>query len=333
MAVNASAPDCCACLRALRFARAFFLLLACGCAAAQPYPSRPIHLVVPFSPGGGVDISARIVGQKLAEALGVSAVIDNRPGAGTIIGTQLVAKATPDGYTLVMVSSAHAINPGLYRKLPYDSVKDFAPVTVVIFAPGMLVAGPGIRARNVKEFIALARSKPGQMTYSSAGNGSSGHLAMELLKSMSSIDLIHVPYKGGGDLIGDLVGGRIDVSIPSIAAALPLVKAGKLTALAVTSMARTTATPEVPTMAEAGVPGYEAASWYALLAPAGTPRVIVDRLSAETVRVLRRQDVRERLLAEGLEPAGSTPHELAARIKEEIVKWQHVIHSAGIKIE
>ncbi|MEK7876878.1 MAG: tripartite tricarboxylate transporter substrate binding protein [Pseudomonadota bacterium] len=306
---------------------------ACQVAFGQPYPARPIRLVVPFPAGGGVDISARLVGQKLAERLGGSVVVDNRSGAAGIIGTGIVARAQPDGYTLGMVAAGHTINPGLYPRLPYDAVKDFAPISLVVLAPGILVVGLNVRARTAMEFIELARAKPGQMTFSSAGTGSPPHLAMELLKTMMGIDLIHVPYKGGAEYMADVAGGRIDATITSIAAVLPLVKSSRVRALAVSSRTRAAATPDVSTMIEAGVRGYEAVSWYGLLAPAGTPRGIVERLSAETVRVLRMDDVRERLIGQGLEPVGNTPQELAARIGEEIPKWNRVIQAAGIRIE
>jgi tripartite-type tricarboxylate transporter receptor subunit TctC len=238
-------------------------------AAAQPYPSKPIRLIVPFTAGGGTDISARVVGQKLSERLGTSVVIDNRTGAGGMVGTEIVARAAPDGYTLVLVSSSHAINPSLHRRLPYDSIRDFAPVTLVVLSPGVLVVHPAVPARTVKEFVDWVRSKPGQLTYGSAGNGTPVHLSMELLKSIEKIDIVHAPYKGAAAAIPDLLGGQIVAMIPSTASVLPLVKAGKLRALAVTSRTRTAAAPEVPTMIESGVPGYEASSWYGLLAPAG----------------------------------------------------------------
>jgi tripartite-type tricarboxylate transporter receptor subunit TctC len=306
---------------------------ACGSALAQSYPSRPIRLIVPFTAGGGTDISARIVGQRLGERLGTSIVIDNRTGAGGMVGTEIVARASPDGYSLVLVSSSHAINPSLHRTLPYDAVKDFAPVTLVVLSPGILVVNPAIPARSVKEFIDLVRSKPGQLTYASAGNGTPVHLSMELLKSVAGIDIVHVPYKGSAAVMTDILSGRIAAMIPSVASVLPLVKAGKLNALAVTSRTRTAAAPDVPTMIEAGVPGYDAASWYGLLAPAATPRAIVNRLNAETVRVLRMDDVRERLIGQGLDPVGNSAQEFAARIGEEIAKWRGVVKAAGVKLE
>jgi tripartite-type tricarboxylate transporter receptor subunit TctC len=302
-------------------------------AGAQSYPSKPIRLIVPFTAGGGTDISARIVGQKLSERLNTGVVVDNRTGAGGIVGTEIVAKAAPDGYTLVLVSSSHAINPSLHRKLPYDSVRDFAPVALVVLSPGMLVVNPAVPARSVKEFVDWVRSKPGQLTYGSAGNATPVHLAMELLKSTERIDIVHAPYKGAAAAIPDLLGGHIVAMIPSTASVLPLVKAGKLRGLAVTSRARTAAAPDVPTMIESGVPDYDASSWYGLLAPAGTPRAIVARLNAGTEQVLHMSDVRERLIAQGLDPAGGAPAEFAKKIDDELVKWARVIKAAGLKPE
>ncbi len=302
---------------------------------AQTYPTKPIRLIVPFTAGGGTDISARIVGQKLSERLGAGAgvVVDNRTGAGGIVGTEIVARAAPDGYTLVLVSSSHAINPSLHKKLPYDSVKDFAPVSLVVMSPGMLVVNNSVPARNVKEFVEWVRSKPGQLTYGSAGTATPVHLSMELLKSMERMDIVHAPYKGAGAAIPDLLGGHIVAMIPSTASVLSLVKAGKLRALAVTSRARTISAPDVPTMIEAGIPGYEASSWYGLLAPANTPRAIVTRLSAEIAQIVKMADVRERLVPQGLDPVGSTPAEFAATINAELAKWAGVIKAAGLKPE
>jgi len=320
-------------IRARIYQLVFYLVVAIAATAgyAQQFPSHPIHIVVPVPPGGGVDASARLVGQKIGDRLGTTVVIDNRPGANGLIGTEAVARAAPDGYTLIMVSMSHAINPSFYPKIPYDSVKDFAPVSLVVTAPGLLVVGPSLKVRTVREFIEAAKSRPGQITVSSGGNGSPGHLALELMKKIAGIDVIHVPYKGGGDVMTDVIGGRVDATIPGIASALPMVKAGKATALAVTSSRRAATAPDVPTMAEAGLPGYEAASWYALLAPAGTPREIVDTLSRETAQALKVNEVRERLIAQGLDPAASTPAELSKKIVDEIDKWHRLIQSAGIK--
>ncbi len=309
------------------------IALVAADAGAQSFPARPIRLVVPFTAGGGTDISARVVGQKLGGRLGTSVVIDNRTGAGGIVGTEIVAKAAPDGYTLVLVSSSHAINPSLHRRLPYDSIKDFAPVTLVVLSPGVLVVNPAVPARNVKEFIELVRAKPGQLTYGSAGNGTPVHLAMELLKSIEGIDIVHVPYKGAAAAIPDLLGGQIVAMIPSTASVLPLVKAGKLRALAVTSKTRTAAAPEVPTMIESGVRDYDASSWYGLLAPAGTPRAVVERLNQETVQVLRMNDVRERLIGQALDPVGNSAQDFAAQIKAEIAKWSRVVQASGARID
>ena len=302
-------------------------------ATTQTYPGKPIRLIVPFTAGGGTDISARVVGQKLSERLGAGVVVDNRTGAGGIVGTEIVARAAPDGYTLVLVSSSHAINPSLHKRLPYDSVKDFAPVSLVVLSPGMLVVNNSVPARTVREFVEWVRSKPGQLTYGSAGNATPVHLSMELLKSVERMDIVHAPYKGAAAAIPDLLGGHIVAMIPSTASVLPLVRGGKLRALAVTSKARTAAVPEVPTMIEAGVPDYEASSWYALLAPANTPRAIVTRLSSQIAQIVRMNDVRERLVQQGLDPVGGTPAELAATLNDELAKWSRVIKAAGLKPE
>ncbi len=300
---------------------------------AQSYPSKPVRLVVPFTAGGGTDIAARIVGRKLSEELGVSVVIDNRGGAGGTVGTDLVARALPDGYTLVMVSGSHSINPGLYRSLPYDTVRAFAAITQVVLAPGVLVVHPALGARSVRELIDLARARRGELSYASAGRGTPPHLAMELLKSVTGTAFVHVPYKGSSAMIPDLLGGQIAATIPSIPAVLPLVKAGRLLALAVTSRARSAAAPEVPTMIEAGVPDYEASSWYGLLAPAATPPAIIERLHRASVQSLRANDIRERLIEQGLDPVGNTPQQFAAVINEEITRWRRVINASGGAIE
>ncbi len=300
---------------------------------AQSYPSKPVRLVVPFTAGGGTDIAARIVGRKLSEELGVSVVIDNRGGAGGTVGTDLVARALPDGYTLAMVSGSHSINPGLYRSLPYDTVRSFAAITQVVLAPGVLVVHPALGARSVRELIDLARARRGELSYASAGRGTPPHLAMELLKSVTGTAFVHVPYKGSSAMIPDLLGGQIAATIPSIPAVLPLVKAGRLLALAVTSRARSAAAPEVPTMIEAGVPDYEASSWYGLLAPAATPPAIIERLHRASVQSLRANDIRERLIEQGLDPVGNTPQQFAAVINEEITRWRRVINASGGAIE
>ncbi len=300
---------------------------------AQSYPSKPVRLVVPFTAGGGTDIAARIVGRKLSEELGVSVVIDNRGGAGGTVGTDLVARALPDGYTLAMVSGSHSINPGLYRSLPYDTVRAFAAITQVVLSPGVLVVHPALGARSVRELIDLARARRGELSYASAGRGTPPHLAMELLKSVTGTAFVHVPYKGSSAMIPDLLGGQIAATIPSIPAVLPLVKAGRLLALAVTSRARSAAAPEVPTMIEAGVPDYEASSWYGLLAPAATPPAVIERLHRASVQSLRANDIRERLIEQGLDPVGNMPQQFAAVINEEITRWRRVINASGGAIE
>jgi tripartite-type tricarboxylate transporter receptor subunit TctC len=274
-----------------------------------------------------------VVSRRLAERLATTIVIDNRGGAGGVLGTDIVARAAPDGYTLVMVSGSHAINPALYRGLPYDTLRAFAPVTQVVLAPGILVVHPGLGTRTLREFIDLARARRGALTYASAGRGTPPHLAMELLKSSAGFALVHVPYKGSSAMIPDLLGGQIAATIPSIPSVLPLVKAGRLTALAVTSRARAAAAPEVPTMIEAGVPDYEASSWYGLLAPAATPPAIVGRIHRETVQVLRADDVRERLVEQGLDPVGNTPQEFATLIAAEIARWRRLVGAAGAVVE
>ncbi len=309
------------------------LAVAGVAALAQSYPSKPVRLVVPFTAGGGTDIAARVVGRKLSEELGVSVVIDNRGGAGGTVGTDLVARALPDGYTLAMVSGSHTINPGLYRGLPYDTVRAFAAITQVVLSPGVLVVHPALGARSVRELIDLARARRGELSYASAGRGTPPHLAMELLKSVTGMAFVHVPYKGSSAMIPDLLGGQISATIPSIPSVLPLVKAGRLLALAVTSRARSAAAPEVPTMIEAGVPDYEASSWYGLLAPAATPPAIIERLHRATVQSLRANDIRERLIEQGLDPVGNTPQQFAAIISEEITRWRRVIHASGGAIE
>jgi len=304
-------------------------------ATAQPqdYPAKPIRVVVPFPPGGGTDLMARTVVQKLGESLGATIVIDNRGGAGGTIGTELVAKSPPDGYVLLVVSASHAINPGLYRKLPYDSVRDFTPVTMLTSGPGLLVVHPSVPVRTVKEFIALARSRPGQLNYASAGIGTPPHLAGELFKTLAGVDIVHVPYKGNGPAYTDLIGGHVSVMFPTIPTAIPHVRTGKLRALAVTTRQRTAITPELPTISESGVPGYDVSSWYGLLAPAGTPAATVARLQREIVKVLRLPDISEKLMAQGLDLVGNTPEEFAAILKSEIAKWAKVVTASGARVD
>ena len=300
-------------------------------AAAQTYPTRPIRLVVPSSPGGGTDITGRIVANKLSEQLGQPVVVDNRAGAGTIIGIEIAAKAPPDGYTLLMGLSTLAINPSMYAKLPYDALRDLAPISLAVLSPNILTVHPSVPAKTVKEFIALAKAKPGTITFGSAGQATSPHLSGELLKVLAKIDIVHVPFKGSGQSVISSISGEIAANFPSVPTAIPYIKAGKLRGLGVTMAKRTAALPDVPSIAEAGVPGYEATQWFGMLAPAGTPRPIIDRLNQEMVKLLKSPDVRDRLIADGADPAPTTPEEFGAYIKSETEKWTKVIKAAGIK--
>ncbi len=301
--------------------------------AEDAYPSKPVRFIVPSAAGGGTDIVTRAVAQKLAESLGQQFLVENRPGAGQMIGIEAAARAPADGYTLLMAASTLAINPIMYKKVSYDPVRDFAPITQAASVPNVLVVNPSLPVRSVAALIALAKQRPGEIAYASAGIGTSPQMSVELLKSMAGIDLVHVPYKGTSPGVIDLLAGQVSVMTPNVLTALPYIKAGRLRALAVTSARRSAALPEVPTMAEAGLPGYESSQWYGVLAPAGTPRDIVIRLNAEIVRALQAADVRGRLAADGAEPVGGSPAEFAALIKSEISKWAKVAAAAGIRPE
>ncbi len=308
------------------------LLAFCTAGAlGQSYPTRAIKLVVPSSPGGGTDIVARILGQKLSEQLGQQFVVENRAGAGTVIGNDAVAKSAPDGYTLLMGLSTLAINPSMYAKLPYDALRDFAPISQSVSACNILILHPSVPAKTVVELIALARAKPGSLTFGSAGMGTNPHLSGELFKSLARIDMVHVPFKGSGQSIISQLAGEIAANFPSVPTAMPYIKAGRLRGIGVTTLKRVEVLPDVPSIAEAGLPGYEATQWFGLLAPAGTPRPIIDRLYQESSRALRSADMKERMTAEGLEVVGSTPEEFASYIRAETEKWTQVIKAAGIK--
>src|SRR5712692_5403051 len=301
---------------------------------AQGYPSKPIRLIVPFAAGGGNDNVARLVGKRLSESLGQQVVIDNRPGAGGVVGAELAAKSAPDGYTLFLGGvGSHAINPNLHDRLPYDPIKDFAPVALLASAPLILVVHPSVPAGSIREFTALARSKPGQLNYASNGNGSSSHLAAVMFEAMAGVAMVHVPYKGLSPALADLLSGRVQLMFSSVVAILPHIKAGKLRGLAVTGSKRLSSMPELPTIAESGLPGYEASSWYGVLAPAGTPREIIARLNAETVKALEQPEVRNSLLAEGAEPIGGPPEKFAAHIKSENERLGKLIRDAKIRLE
>ena len=315
-------------------------LLVAGMAQAQPaqqaasaYPLRPIRLIVPFAPGGSNDIMARLIGQKFGEAFGQQVVIDNRAGASGLIGTDLAAKAPPDGYTLLMMSLTLAVNPSLFRKLPYDTEKDLLPVTLVASAPLMLVVHPSLPAKSVKELIAHAKANPGKLNFGSGGPGTTPHLAGEMLKTMAGLQMTHVPYKGGGPALADLVGGQIQLMLENIPSTLPFVKGEKLRALGVTGLKRSALVPDLPTLDEAGLKGYEIVGWNGLFVPAGTPRAIVTRLHGETVKALAQPDMKARLATLGAEGVGSTPEEFKAFVKAEIGKWARVVKQAGLKAE
>ena len=307
------------------------LLLSGAAAHAQTYPTKPIRMVVASAAGGILDTVGRTIAAKLSESLGQQVVIDNRPGAGGIIGTEIVAKAAPDGYTLGKVATSHAINPGVYSKMPYDTLKDFAPVSHTVNLTNMLVVPASFPANNVRELIALAKAQPKKITFGSAGNGQSNHLSGELLKSMAGIDIVHVPYKGSAPALTDVLAGNISMMFVDILSALPHVKAGRLKVLAVTGLKRAAAVPEYPTVDESGVPGFNGNSWLGLVAPAGTPRDIVARLSTEVAKALNSPDVRERFLAQGVEPVGSTPEQFAAFIESEIPRWGSAARAAGAR--
>jgi tripartite-type tricarboxylate transporter receptor subunit TctC len=308
--------------------------LAASCVNAQaPYPTKPVRIVVPSSAGGGTDIIARVLSPKLTQALGQQVVIDNRPGAGTMIGGELVAKAPPDGYTLLMCLSTLATNPLIYRKVPYDALTDFAPITRVVTASNILVVHPSLPPRTVRELIAFAKARAGQLNFGSAGLGTNPHLSMELFLSMTGLKMVHVPYKGSAPAIIDLLAGHVVVMSATALTGIPHVRAGRLRALGVTGSKRMDVAPDVPTIAEAGVPGYEAVQWYGMVAPANTPREVITRLNREMVAILKAPDVKEKFAADGADPAGTSPEEFGRFIKLETEKWQKVAKAAGIKPE
>ena len=323
---------------ALRIALPFGLLCSpalahAQTAPAQTYPSRPIRFIVPFPPGAATDSLARLIGVKLSDSIGQSVVVDNRAGAGGTIGTHLVAKSPPDGYTILMAGAAHAINASLYSKLPFDAVRDFSPVTLVAFLPNVLVAHPAVQAKGMQELIALAKARPGSLSYASGGSGSAAHLAMELLKASAGIDLVHVPYKGGGPAMNDLLGGQVSLLFTSIYSVMPHVKSGRLRALGVASSTRARVTPEWPTIAESGVPGYEVIAWYGVLAPAGASAALTRRLSAEITKGLRTADAQERLAAQGAELVASTSSEFGTHLRSEVAKWSQVVKATGARVD
>jgi tripartite-type tricarboxylate transporter receptor subunit TctC len=317
-------------------ALALGLTLMFAAPAHAAYPERPVTMVVPFAAGGTTDILARIVGEELSKRLGQQIVIDNRPGAGGNTGTAVVAKAAPDGYTLVMGTiGTHAINSSIYKRMPYDPVRDFAPVTIVATVPNVLVAHPSAPFRTVKELIAYAKANPGKLNFASSGAGSSIHLSGEMFKAMTETDIVHITYKGSGPAVIDMISGQVPsmIMFDNLPSSLPQIKAGKLMALGVTSATRTPILPEVPTIAEAALPGYGSTPWFGVLAPAGTPKEIVDKLNSEIVAILGMLSVKERLLEQGAEPVGDAPEHFAKIIEADLTKWAALIEKAGISID
>ena len=308
-------------------------ILAGAAAAQQGYPNRAIHFITPYPPGGSTTTVMRVVGEKLTERWGQPVIVDNRPGGNTIIGTDALAKSAPDGYTIMLTANSHAINPNLFRNLPYDSIKDFAPVATVYSSEFLFAMNPSVAANNLQEFIALAKSKPGQLNYASTGNGSPNQLAAEMLSMMLGIRMQHIPYKGSGQAIADLLGGQVQLYLTPPLPAVPFVKSGKLKAIAVSGETRLPALPQVPTFTEAGLPGFDINIWYGVLAPAGTPKDIIDKLSSEIARILAMPDVKERLVGLGVEPLIATPDQFAAMIKADVGRFGSIIKAANIKLE
>lgn len=309
---------------------------SCLAAAERPpaktqYPAKPVRMVIPFAPGGGTDIVGRIIAQKLTETWPYAVVVDNRPGAGSTIGTELVAKAVPDGYTIEAVSMSHSINVSLYRKLPYDPVKDFSPIILVARAPNVLVVHPSVPARTVKELIAYAKARPGKLNFSSSGNGGVSHLSAELLRSVAGINIVHVPYKGAGPAMTALLAGEVQLMMATAPVALTQMKANRVRALGISSAKRSPLAPDLPTIAETGFPGFETDTWYGVLAPARTPAASVARLNADIQRALESSEVRAALEQQGAQAAGGSPQEFRAFLQAEIVKWSRAIKAAGVE--
>ena len=319
-------------LRTLCLCAAVLMTLLNSAAWPQGYPNRPVRMIVPFPPGGPTDILSRIVGQKLAEQLGRQVVIDNRGGAGAIIGTELAAKSDPDGYTVLMATNGSlTINPYVYANLPYDSIKDFAPISLIASAPSILVVHPSVAAKSVQELIALAKGRPGQLNYASGGVGTPPHLAGELFKSLAGVNFVHVSYKGGGPALADTVAGHVEIFFAGIMEALPLVRDGKLRGLAITTLKRTANIPDMPTIAESGLPGYDSGNWYGIVAPAKTPQDIIAKLHAAIIKTLAFADTKKRMLDVGADAIGSSPQEFADHIRSELARMSSVVKAAGIK--
>jgi tripartite-type tricarboxylate transporter receptor subunit TctC len=312
---------------------AFAPALGSAQSGAQSYPSKAIRIIVPYGPGGISDNLARLVGPKLTAAWGQPVVVENRPGASTNLGSELVARSAPDGYTLLAAGIANTVGPALYPKLPYDPIRDFAWVTNMAKVPVLLVVHPSLPVRNVKDIIALAKAKPGALAYGSSGIATSGHLAGELFKSMAGVDLTHVPYKGSAQALLDNISGQVPLYFGAMASPMPFVKTGRLRAIGVTTLKRAPAAPDIPTLDEQGLKGFETSTWYGIAAPAGTAKEIVSKLNAEIVRIIKLADVQERLASEGADFVGDTPEEMTAFVKGEIAKWAKVVRQSGMKVE
>ncbi|HKA43502.1 MAG TPA: tripartite tricarboxylate transporter substrate binding protein [Burkholderiales bacterium] len=317
----------------------WLLILTAGCllparpVLAQGYPAKPIRMIVPFPPSAGLDVIARLLAPALSERLRQNVIVDNRTGAGGTIGAELAAKAPADGYTLLMITTSHAFNVSLYKRLAYDMVRDFAPITLVSVAPNLLVVNASLPAATVKDFVTLAKARPREINFASAGVGTSSHLAGELFMSMARAQLVHVPYKGSGSALVALLGGEVQAAFFSIPSTLPHMRSGKLRALGIGSARRSAMLPDLPTIAEAGVAGYDATTWYGALVPAGTPRTVVEKLNLEIAKLMQTPDMRERLLAQGAEPRSSTPEEFAAYLKAEIAKYARLARTMGVQPE
>ncbi len=317
-------------------ARAAALAMLSGAAPAsmaQAWPAKPVRYVVPFPPAGATDILARIVAEKLTPALGQQVVVENRPGAAGNLGTDMVAKSTPDGYTILMLTVAQSISETLYTKLPYSLQRDLVPVALIARVPNVMEVHPSVPARTVKEFIALAKARPGQINYASSGSGTSIHMSAELFKMMTGVDMVHITYKGSGPALIDLVAGQVSVMFDNLTSSIGYIKSGRLRALAITTAARYPGLPDLPTVAESGVPGYEASAWFGIVAPAGTPRDIITRLNMETNRAINPPDTQERFAQQGAIPAPGTPEDFGAHIRAEIAKWAKVVKVSGAKVD
>jgi len=296
----------------------------------QNFPSRPLRIVVPFAAGGGTDILARLLGAKLSESWAQPIVIDNRPGGATVIGSELVAKAPADGYTLLISTGNFTVNPALFQKLPFDTIRDFTPVTMLATAPNVLVVHPSLPAKNVKELIAFAKSRPHEINYGSSGNGGTGHLAMEMLKQMAGVDLVHIPYKGGGPALNAVLMGEVSVLFNNMIATVPHIRSGRLRALGVTTTARSAIAPDIPSIAESGLPGFEATGWFGAFVPSGTPDAIVQKLAAELARIVNLKDVRDTLTSQGAYPIGNSNKDFAEFIRSDIARWKTILKSIRI---